>query len=533
MKGEYDVVIIGGGMGGLSCGAWLAHHGMKVAVIEQNEQVGGFCSSYKRNGFNFTLAASEVTGTTENGLITRTIKALGIEDAIEFIPLEQGYHVHFPDFNYYIYSGGGDARERFMEQFIQLFPGEANGIRSFFDILVKLNEQADYATFLGTGLGDIARILLKCSSVVKNMSKGIVPFMDNFVTDPRLKAALSINSTCANLPPSKMSVMGIAGLLIEGGLSIPHVKGGAQAVPEAFAKSVRDHGGNILTGKLVEKILVDNKGACGVRLISSPLSGVEDDGVKKEAPIEIRARYVVSNASARQTFHTLLEKSQVGDSYLAKLGKLEPTPPFCALFLGLDMDLAERGLVPALHIHSSTYDTEQYFANSKSPLLNEDEPDPFFRFQLANLSDPASAPPGKTALVIHIIPAPVGGWEDPDFEKRVVDVMIKRAERKIPGLSKHIEYQEFWSPRTIDKYVMSGEDASIGWALTPGQVGPKRLAQETPIKNLFLSGHWTRPALGIIATVISGLQSARVILRKEGVSEPLSDIGVQKGVYVS
>ena len=63
MKGEYDVVIIGGGMGGLSCGAWLANHGMKVAVIEQNEQVGGFCSSYKRNGFNFTLAASEVTGT--------------------------------------------------------------------------------------------------------------------------------------------------------------------------------------------------------------------------------------------------------------------------------------------------------------------------------------------------------------------------------------------------------------------------------------------------------------------------------------
>jgi phytoene dehydrogenase-like protein len=77
---------------------------------------------------------------------------------------------------------------------------------------------------------------------------------------------------------------------------------------------------------------------------------------------------------------------------------------------------------------------------------------------------------------------------------------------------------------------MSGEDASMGWALTPRQVGPKRLAQETPVKNLFLSGHWTRPALGIIATVISGLQSARIILKKEGVSEPLADIGIRKGV---
>jgi prolycopene isomerase len=530
MKDNYDVIIIGGGMGGLSCGAWLAHHGLKVVIIEQNQQVGGFCSSYKRNGFNFTLAASEVTGTTENGLITRTVRALGIENEIEFIPLEQGYHVHFPDFDYYIYSGGGDARQRFMEQFIKLFSGEANGIRRFFKTLGKINAQADYAAFLGTRPADIARILFKCPTVVRNMSRGITAFMNDCVTDPRLRAALSINSTCANLPPSKMSVMGIAGLLIEGGLSIPHVRGGAQAVPEAFAKSVRQNGGEILTGRLVEKILVQNNRAGGVRLVTSPLAVSERDDSKTGAPIEIAAKYVVSNASARQTFFRLLGREHVGRAYLAKLGRLEPSPPFCALFLGLDMDLKKMGLVPALHIHTSTYDTEQHFKNLKSRLLNEHEPDPLFRFQLANLSDPTSAPPGKTALVIHQIPAPVEGWEDPDFEKRVADVMIQRAERKIPGLSRHIEYREFWSPRTVNTYVMSGEDASMGWALTPRQVGPKRLAQETPVQNLFLSGHWTRPALGIIATVISGLQSARIILKKEGVSEPLSDIGIRGGV---
>jgi phytoene dehydrogenase-like protein len=45
MKDRYDAVIIGSGMGGLSCGAWLAKNGMKVAIIEQNQQIGGFCSS--------------------------------------------------------------------------------------------------------------------------------------------------------------------------------------------------------------------------------------------------------------------------------------------------------------------------------------------------------------------------------------------------------------------------------------------------------------------------------------------------------
>ncbi len=528
MKSNYDALIIGGGMGGLSCGAWLARSGMSVAVIEQNTQVGGFCSSYKRNGFNFTLAASEVTGTTENGLIMRTLRALGIEREIEFIPLEQGYQVHFPDFSYYIYSGGGDARERFMEQFFRLFPSERDGIRGFFDTLVKINEQADYASFLGTAPRDILRILFKCPAVLKNMSKGIDPFMDSFVKDKRLRAALSINATCANLPPSKMSVLGIAGLLIEGGLSIPHVKGGAQAVPEAFVNYLRANGGDVLTGKRVEKILVENGTACGVRIAASPPAGESTAG----APVDIRARHVVSNASARQTFFSLLDETHTGTLFRKKLRRLEPTPPFCALFLGLDMDLRSLGLAPALHIHTPTYDTEQVFHNLRERLLGDGPLDPFFRFQLANLSDPTSAPAGKTALVIHMIPAPVDGWDDPDFEKRVADAMIRRADKIIPGLARQVAFQEFWSPRTIDRRVMSGADASIGWALTPRQVGPRRLAQTTPVENLYLSGHWTRPALGIIAAVISGLQASSMILSKEGVSQPLAGIGIRNGVRV-
>ena len=45
-----------------------------------------------------------------------------------------------------------------------------------------------------------------------------------------------------------------------------------------------------------------------------------------------------------------------------------------------------------------------------------------------------------------------------------------------------------------------------------------------------LSGHWTQPAIGVFATVISGLKVARMILLREGVGEPLADIGIKKGV---
>jgi phytoene dehydrogenase-like protein len=535
MQDTYDVAIIGSGMGGLSCGAWLAHMGMKVLVVEQNVQVGGLCSTYKRNGFSFSPAASIITGATKkNGVFPRLTKRLGIEDKLEFLPLEQGYHVHFPDFNYYLYSGGVEARGRLIEQIVGLFPHEADGIKAFFKTLVRLYEQADYATFLGTSPRDVARILLKCPTVVRHMNKGIVPFVRNFVTDPKLRSVLSINSTCANLPPSQMSVLGIGGLLIEGGLSNPHVKGGSQAVPEAFAAGLRDSGGEVLLGHLVEKILVEDKKAFGIRLAPSPLARAEGAEAGSGDRKEIKAKYIVSNAAARQTFQKLVGEEAIGTKFLKNLNKLRPTPPCGILLLGLDMDLKKMGMVPALHIHSSNYDVDEHFKNVERKMVGEQGPEPFFRFQLAPLSDPTSAPEGKSALAIHGIPAPIGGcWEDEAYEKKAIDMMIKRAEKIIPDLSKNISYQEFWSPTTLDKYALSGQDATMGWALSPDQTGPKRLAPQTPIKNLFLSGHWTRPALGVMSTVISGLQTSRMILSREGIKEPLADIGIEKGVAIN
>ena len=130
MKDSYDVIIIGAGMGGLTCGAWLAHMGMKVLVLEQNTQVGGCCSSYKREGFNFTPAASIITGTTKkDGVFERLINRLGI--TIPFIPLNQGYHVHLPDFDYYLYSGGEHARDQLIEQLMRYSPMRRRALRLF------------------------------------------------------------------------------------------------------------------------------------------------------------------------------------------------------------------------------------------------------------------------------------------------------------------------------------------------------------------------------------------------------------------
>lgn len=531
MKENYDVIIIGAGMGGLTSAAWLTHMGMRVLVVEQNIQPGGCCCSYQRGDYLFTPAASIITGATKkNGLFVRMLKTLGID--IDFIPLERGYHIHLPDFDYYLYSGDDRAKDRLIEDLCRIFPHEKAGLKKFFETLVRINDQMDYATFLGTRPKDIARILLKCPTLALNAGKGILPFADSFVKDPKLKTVLSINSTCCNLPPSRMSLLGIVGLLVEGSLSNPHVVGGAQAVPDAFVKYLRQQGSDVVMGTLADKILLDGKKAVGIRIKPSKLAVEKEFAQGITEPREVKAKYVISNAAARQTFYNMVGEDHLPAKFIRNLKSMQPTPPFCALFLGLNMDLKNMGYLPALHVHSSTYDTDEHFRNIGEKIADENIPAPFFRFQFAPLSDPTSAPSGKTAFVMHSIPAPINGWNE-DLEKRTAEVMIKRAEKVIPGLSQHIEYQEFCSPVKLDKYIMCGPDASLGWALTPQQVGPKRLAPKTPIKNLYLSGHWTGPAVGVLAAVISGLQTARMILGQEKVNEPLLDVGVKDGVTIA
>jgi len=65
---DYDVIIIGGGVGGLVCGDLLSKRGYRVLILEKNYQVGGYCQSSKRKGYTFNAGVVDVGGLWEKGL---------------------------------------------------------------------------------------------------------------------------------------------------------------------------------------------------------------------------------------------------------------------------------------------------------------------------------------------------------------------------------------------------------------------------------------------------------------------------------
>ena len=82
LETRYDVIIIGAGIGGLTCGAALARDGKNVLICEQHTQPGGYVTSFKRNGFTFDGGLQSFGS---SGLVFPILKELGLYDRVQFV----------------------------------------------------------------------------------------------------------------------------------------------------------------------------------------------------------------------------------------------------------------------------------------------------------------------------------------------------------------------------------------------------------------------------------------------------------------
>ena len=98
------------------------------------------------------------------------------------------------------------------------------------------------------------------------------------------------------------------------------------------------------------------------------------------------------------------------------------------------------------------------------------------------------------------------------FKESMTLKTINRLENYVPDIKNHIEVKEAATPKTLERYTLNTHGAAYGWAVMVDQIWENRLPHETPIDNLYLAGHWTRPGPGITAVVASGWGVANLIM---------------------
>jgi len=268
MKNKYDAIIIGAGIGGLTCGCYLAKAGLKVLIMEQHWKPGGCCTSFERNGFNFDVGVHYLGSLREEGALYKVLEDLGLLDKIKFITTDTTDRIITPDKTVFIRRDKNKTKQ----ELIANFPNEKNNINRFFDFILK---------------NDFFSIISK----TKKMS--FKKLLDSFLKDYKLKAILSILLGNIGLPPSKASALASIILykeyIFDGGY---YPCGGAQVLPNILASRFKEYGGDLLLSKRVVKIVVkDNKIV----------------GVKSENDEMFFSKVVISNADATLTFDTLLD----------------------------------------------------------------------------------------------------------------------------------------------------------------------------------------------------------------------------------
>ncbi len=478
----------------MTCGAFLAKAGKHVLVVEQEEHAGGFARDSRHGAYLINPALHLIwgggpSGPPGRGLVDAALKRLGVREHCDFSPVDTFYRVQRPGFQMDVPTG----REAYIDAHRQLFPQQAKGLRN----LVGLCSQI-YREFLRLPVDprgwDFAVMPFRHPKLFRYANATLASVMRKHFSDPRFESVYSALWPYVGLPPSRASFAVWATMMsgyLDGGAF--YCGGGFQQLADAIAKGLTLHGGELV---------------CGVRVTRIHAASDRVDGVSLDSGQRIQAAVVVSNIDAKTTFQDILEPGQASARYLTTVRGLEPSLSVLGLHLATDLDVNALG-VPKVTV-VAPWEADRVYEAAVSGQVNG------VGIHVPTVCDASLAPPGEHLVIVQAF-VPSRGFDlSPSDSARYAELLLAEAETVLPGLRDHITFVEDHPEGSGERHPLHRQGPIYGWAALPRQAGPRRLRNRTPGAGLFLTGHWTQPGHGIWTVVLSGLQTARLVLGKGG-----------------
>lgn len=496
---DYDVVVIGAGLGGLSAGALLASQGRNVVVLEQSDRIGGCCSTFEKDGYHFDVGASIVEIIQP---IEKVFSLLGttLQKEVDLIPCD-------PIMSF-IYKDGEKVT-------IPLSVEETGKIIRSIDA-ADGERWDDYVTYcrelmevsLDTIFSEPASTIEDMVNLVKKNPR-FLKFLPTFLTsyqalvekyfkNDKVLKTMGYQSLYFGLPPAIVpGPYGMVPYSEHAGVYYP--KGGMIKIPEALKRIGEKFGLQVKFNHHVTKILVEDQKVIGVRIA---------DGT------EIRANIVVSDINARTVYNQLIGPEYLPPIVQRGINSYKYSISVPMLYVGLDYK-------PPLEAHhsiiaASPEDINQHWWNNmeKNHLAYEN----FGLICWSTHTDPSLAP--ENHHILNLIPE--GGyhlngrtWDDekPFFIEKTIENLSKSA---IPGLKDHVTITECATPLDFERKLKLPEGAIYCFQQDlPAQAVFRPAAKSKTIKGLYLSGSSTHPGGGVPTTIASGMIAARLIQQNE------------------
>jgi len=485
MSEQWDVIVIGSGIGGLVTATQLAVKGAKVLVLESYVIPGGSAGYFEREGYHFDVGASMIFGLGQNGttnLLTRALEQVKV--SLETIPDPVQIHYHLPNnLDLKVYRD----YPAFIEELSQHFPQEREGISSFYNECWKVFNCLNSIELLSLEeLGYLMRVFfqkpLSCLGLLKYLPLNAGDLARRYIKDPILLKFIDIECYCWSVVKADWTPMINAGMVFSdrhyGGINYP--KGGVGKIAEKLVDGLEKAGGKIQYKSRVSRILMEKKKAIGVEL---------SNGKK------YYSKKIVSNATRWDTFEKLLEGEGLPKKEQRWQKRYQKSPSFLNLHLGVKEDVIGPG-------------TECHHILLEDWSKMEEEQGTIF-VSLPTLLDPELAPPGYH--IIHTFtPSWLDNWQNlspKEYEsKKEEDAnrLIERLETIFPGLEAGLDYQEVATPKTHRRFLgrQEGTYGPIPRYQLPGLLTMP--FNRTAIEGLYCVGDSTFPGQGLNAVAFSG-----------------------------
>jgi prolycopene isomerase len=490
---RYDTIVIGAGVGGLTAGALLARRGLKVLLLEKENQTGGYVVSFKRGGYTFDATGSFIGGCQEGGEFYQILREIDAHEAIEFIPIHQIRNI-YPGFEISLQQGGFSS---YADALMDLFPEEERGLKDYLSLVKRIGDEI--RSYSEMTLAKRILFPFHFRNLIRFHRTPHQKILDHLFRGREIKMAL--HTLPATEPPSRLSFLFVAALinkaLMEG---VFYPRGGMGKVSEAMANSLLRSGGEIFLRTEVDQILIKDGKAEGV---------LTKDGKIFQSPV------IISNINPNHLVRRLPEESR--KPLERKMERFEYSLSSFILYAATDLNLKEMGLPYFTYLRSLSDLEEEYRMMQRGEIPKN----PTLIVSIPTLLDPSLAPNGQHLLKVLVV-APYHyqerwGVTSPETYRRVKEeffqkVLLQLESKLIPDLKDHLFFYEAATPLTLERYTGNEQGAMYGLASTPEQIGHLRPSHQTSIPGLFQVGHYTRPSHGIVGASLSGLFAARSIL---------------------
>jgi all-trans-retinol 13,14-reductase len=502
MEKQYDIIVIGSGIGGMSAAVMLAKStGKKVLVLEQHYQPGGQMHSFRRKGYSWDVGLHYV-GDMKKGSFIRKVMDVVTGGRVEWLPLPDNYdRFTFGDKEFLVPSNP----EAYYDRLKKEFPKESKAIDRYFSDIHKSAGWMN-SLFLRRNIGGIPGLILSIFSR-PGQSKALKTTAEILekIKDPTLRSFLVSQWGNYGLTPDH-SAFAMHALIIEHYLhGAYYPKGGSQRIAYHAQKELEAFGGNLMTSQKVLNILVD-KGCA---------TGVEVEDIASGKKWKVSANKIVSTVGAELTYGSLLNdtdnitnnKLQQIKSWLSYQGH---NGSAFVVFLGLKENPEKLGVKGEnIWIHDEYAGVS--LADQTRKLLDGKPKHAFISF--GTLRDGSGGP--HTAQVISNIDTDIfrefvttqeGKFTYQQIKQSIAENLLSLVEKHLPGLSSIIDVIETGSPGTIEHYTLRPAGRMYGVAGTKKRYIGYGLRAKTPVQGLWLAGSDVG-SLGIVGAMMGSFFS--------------------------